>query len=180
MPELRGKGNLKVNFFVFYTDSIWSLRFFKIIKPTLFYMFRIFSLLKGENMAYCQNCGSPVTGNVCSNCGQSVTQMPTQPMQQAPPQYPPPNFSMIAITLLFVGAILLACGVFALALVPDEIKVGDFEGGSYQNPEVSFGVELTGYKVGVVLIGLGILLEGMASALVTKEHFRRLDEIKAK
>lgn len=128
-------------------------------------------------MAYCQNCGSPVTGNVCSNCGQSVTQMPTQPMQQAPLQYPPPNFSMIAITLLFVGAILLACGVFALALVPDEIKVGDFD---YDNEEVTFAAEISGYKIGVVLIGLGILLEGMASALVTKEHFRRLDEIKAK
>jgi hypothetical protein len=96
--------------------------------------------------------------------------MPAQNMQQ----YPGPSYSAIAVVLLMFGAIILSCGVFALAFVPDEIEVGDVDPGS---DKITFGVEMSGYKIGVLLLGIGVLIEGMGSALATKEHFTRLDNI---
>ena len=119
-------------------------------------------------MPYCKNCGSPVTGSVCANCGQPIAVGPVQGMQQ----YPPPNLSALAVTLLFVGVIFLSCGVFAMAFVPDEITIGDVDA---SGDDVQFGVELSGYKIGMILLGLGVLIEGMGSAMATREHFKRLE-----
>jgi hypothetical protein len=77
--------------------------------------------------------------------------------------------------LLFVGVIFLSCGVFAMAFVPDEITVGDFTTGTDQ---IEFGVELSGYKIGMILLGLGVLIEGLGSAMATREHFNRLDALR--
>jgi hypothetical protein len=77
--------------------------------------------------------------------------------------------------LLFVGVIFLSCGVFAMAFVPDEITVGDVDP---SNEEIQFGVELSGYKIGMILLGLGVLIEGLGSAMATREHFNRLDAIR--
>ena len=122
-------------------------------------------------MPYCNNCGSLVTGSVCTNCGQQLAPGPSQNVQQ----YPPPNLASIAVMLLFVGVIFLSCGVFAMAFVPDEIEVGDFK---TSDDEVSFGVALSGYKIGMILLGLGVLIEGLGSAMATREHFNRLDALR--
>jgi hypothetical protein len=122
-------------------------------------------------MPYCNNCGNLVTGSVCGNCGQQIALGPAQNVQQ----YPPPNLSAIAVMLLFVGVILLSCGVFAMAFVTDEITIGDFTTGDDQ---IEFGVELSGYKIGMILLGLGVLVEGLGSALATREHFNRLDALR--
>ncbi len=121
-------------------------------------------------MPYCRNCGSLVIGSVCARCGQSIAYVPAQNIQQ----YPPPNLSSVAVTMLFVGVIFLACGVFAMAFVPDEITIGDVD---TSGGEVQLGMELSGYKIGMILLGLGVLIEGMGSAMATREHFRRLDMI---
>ncbi len=124
-------------------------------------------------MPYCNNCGNLVTGAVCGNCGQQLAAGPTQNVQQ----YPPPNLSAIAVTLLFVGVIFLSCGVFAMAFVPDEITIGDVD---TSGEEFQFSAELSGYKIGMILLGLGVLIEGLGSAMATREHFNRLDAMRVR
>jgi hypothetical protein len=124
-------------------------------------------------MPYCRNCGGLVTGSVCARCGQPVAYAQAQQVQQ----YPQPNLSSIAVTLLFVGVIFLSCGVFAMAFVPDEITIGDVD---TSGEELQFGAELSGYKIGMILLGLGVLIEGLGSAMATREHFVRLDAIRVR
>ena len=135
-------------------------------------------------MNNCPNCGAPVSGRFCDKCGSSVippqgqdpSQQPPMTSQQPPmmPQYPQMNLANIAVILLLIGAIFLSTGVFFLAFAPDEITVGEPD---IDGSEVTFGFEMTAYKIGVILLGVGVLIERIASTLATKEHFRRLDNL---
>ena len=118
-------------------------------------------------MPICPSCNIEVVGNFCTNCGQSISQAPPQ----YPGQYPQTDYANIAVTLLIVGAMVLCIGIIALAFVPDEIEVEDVRSSS---SGASIGLEVSGYKIGVILIAIGVLIEGIATALATKEHLRRL------
>jgi hypothetical protein len=98
---------------------------------------------------YCDNCGSPVSGNFCSTCGFNLMQIqafnqppiqqaypqPLQPVpyqqggyapayqQQRQPVYPPPKKGagkVIAVLAIIIGTVLLLTGLFLYLPEPEE------------------------------------------------------------
>ncbi len=56
---------------------------------------------KVKNMAYCQNCGSPVSGDICQNCGSKVAI--TQPPPSKPPSKNVTKFlAVIAVVVVII------------------------------------------------------------------------------
>lgn len=81
-------------------------------------------------MPFCENCGSPITGNICQNCGWNTAQMPSQPAQQAQqyqqPQYPGSqrrSRAPIVISAIIVIVIIILALMFFLVLNPEEEEI---------------------------------------------------------
>jgi hypothetical protein len=74
-----------------------------------------------SNMIYCQNCGSPVSGNFCGTCGQSIAQM------QAPYQQPPKGneSTVIAIVVGIIVVMVILAAILLLLPEPDKPSNND-------------------------------------------------------
>ncbi|UCE37764.1 MAG: zinc ribbon domain-containing protein [Thermoplasmata archaeon] len=68
-------------------------------------------------MVFCQNCGSPVVGEICPNCGQAVAQIPEQQQAQPMPGQPPKsNTVKIVMIIVVVVAVIVILAVLFLFL----------------------------------------------------------------
>jgi hypothetical protein len=81
-------------------------------------------------MPFCENCGSPITGNVCQRCGWNAAQVPSQVTQQ-PQQYQQPqnlgpkrrSKAPIVIGAIIVIAIIILALMFFLVLNPEDEEI---------------------------------------------------------
>ncbi len=71
-------------------------------------------------MAFCSNCGSPVSGSFCGKCGRSVEPPPAGPPGQ-PPQPPPASGELadnLACALAYIPGAGLVIAIVFLAVAP--------------------------------------------------------------
>ncbi|UCE37763.1 MAG: zinc ribbon domain-containing protein [Thermoplasmata archaeon] len=92
-------------------------------------------------MAFCQNCGSPVSGDVCQNCGQAVTPVEALTQQEAqsmPGQEPKGSGGKIAaiVALVVIIIVILAAMLFMFPASKD----------SNGGPEENYAVTMTDVK----------------------------------
>jgi hypothetical protein len=77
-------------------------------------------------MPFCENCGSPITGNICQRCGWNAASMPGQHVQQQPyqqPQYPGPqrrSRAPIVIGVIIVVVIIILSLMFFFVMNPED------------------------------------------------------------
>jgi hypothetical protein len=98
---------------------------------TTIYLYSVQYILKkpgeGENMAYCQNCGNPVIGDVCQNCGTRVNPMQSAPQQTQPAPSKPPSKNvtklLAVIAVVVVIILILSIMFFAFSDETDEDKL---------------------------------------------------------
>lgn len=79
-------------------------------------------------MPFCENCGNPITGNVCQKCGWNAAQIPSQPQQDQQPQSQYPDHKRrsrapIVIGVIIVVAIIILALMFFLVLNPEDEEV---------------------------------------------------------
>lgn len=108
---------------------------------------------------------------------QPPTQYPERPTQPTYPLSPPlksASLLNLALILIIVGGMLIGTGTIVASFFGSDVTVENPQSG---DDGFSMDIGVTPVKVGLILIGIGVMLEGVGSAFAVKARYEQRREL---
>lgn len=86
------------------------------------------------------------------------------------------RYENFGIIFVLIGTILIGTGIIIFGLAPGDIYIGT--GSGYSGNTFHPDIRISSILIGAILCGIGTMISGVGTALITKAHFEQQECIK--